>query len=535
MSYESQEQLRHDWINLQRIVKYLEGTVLNGDLLSHNVDRHAAWLNANKTQTTLKHAQTLFGKVRETQPSSSYNEVQTSLDRMLKITQDAKDELYIPPPRPKSLLASKGLPRPALPTASVNLEPDQDIPEAELLPSEDLMPPMARSREDPTSVYSPSPSQTVEPLHTKSELCLKVGSIPERPGFLTTSLETQEELAEQLAQMGHQLKLNALHLANSLAKEKGMIEGASEKLENNLGNMTKERVKLRDHSSKSGWTTWMWLGLQGLLMVVHSHGSQFWVCMPPIRLVLFDALFTLIRPRKPIAAQYAHVFSSHLGVVTRAAVEKSFPKALKDLKDSKPAYQGGKDAWWADVVRKTAIGAGADPIAVERSLPEILATLMETFRSKRGYSLYADVIMCLHALKSNGIHVGLVSNTDSRVRDVLKDLDVEKYFDVIILSEEEGTEKPSPLIWQRACERIKAPIGNIIAPSKEVLHIGDELHADYRGALSAGLDAVLLRRGGKEIPPITDPLATSLPLDLVDVRMMFNLQMVLNYVRQRSL
>lgn len=51
MSYESQEQLRHDWINLQRIVKYLEGTVLNGDLLSHNVDRKAAWINTNKTQT----------------------------------------------------------------------------------------------------------------------------------------------------------------------------------------------------------------------------------------------------------------------------------------------------------------------------------------------------------------------------------------------------------------------------------------------------------------------------------------------------
>lgn len=43
--------------------------------------------------------------------------------------------------------------------------------------------------------------------------------------------------------------------------------------------------------------------------------------------------------------------------------------------------------------------------------------------------------------------------------------------DVIVLSEEEGVEKPSPLLWKRACERIGMPM------SSEVLHIGDELVA----------------------------------------------------------
>jgi len=83
---------------------------------------------------------------------------------------------------------------------------------------------------------------------------------PPRPMFLTTSLDTQEELSAQLVQMGHQLKLNALHLSNSLAKEKGVVEDATEKLDANLGTMTKERVRLRDHSSKSGSTTWIVLG-----------------------------------------------------------------------------------------------------------------------------------------------------------------------------------------------------------------------------------------------------------------------------------
>lgn len=78
-----------------------------------------------------------------------------------------------------------------------------------------------------------------------------------QPSFLSTSLETQEELSEQLAQMGRQLRLNAIHLSNSIAKEKGTMEDAADKLDRNLGTMTKERVRLRDHRGKSGSTTWM--------------------------------------------------------------------------------------------------------------------------------------------------------------------------------------------------------------------------------------------------------------------------------------
>lgn len=62
-----------------------------------------------------------------------------------------------------------------------------------------------------------------------------------------------------------------------------------------------------------------------LIVVELFPRARLCACMPPIRLVLFDALYTLVRPRKPIAAQYAQVLSSHLGLVRRADVEKSFP------------------------------------------------------------------------------------------------------------------------------------------------------------------------------------------------------------------
>ena len=57
--------------------------------------------------------------------------------------------------------------------------------------------------------------------------------------------------------MATQLKHNALHFSSALEKDKAVLEGAQEKLERNHGVMTTERVRLRDHRSKSWGTTWL--------------------------------------------------------------------------------------------------------------------------------------------------------------------------------------------------------------------------------------------------------------------------------------
>ena len=71
-------------------------------------------------------------------------------------------------------------------------------------------------------------------------------------------------MSEQLARMATQLKRNAMHFANSLENDKAVVQDAHEKMERNYAVMTKERVRLRDHRSKSWGTTWLvMLGLAG--------------------------------------------------------------------------------------------------------------------------------------------------------------------------------------------------------------------------------------------------------------------------------
>ena len=127
-----------------------------------------------------------------------------------------------------------------------------------------------------------------------------------------------------------------------------------------------------------------------------------------IRLVTFDALFTLVKPRKPIHEQYSDAFEPFLGRLDAARIKRSFKQgtvslwqsklashcfvALCEEQDTSPAYNQGHEKWWSNVIRKTALGAGAEVQAVNASLPTLVPRLLNRFSSDEGYELYSDAM-----------------------------------------------------------------------------------------------------------------------------------------------
>jgi hypothetical protein len=57
-----------------------------------------------------------------------------------------------------------------------------------------------------------------------------------------------------------------------------------------------------------------------------------------IRLVTFDALFTLIEPRAPIYVQYSRVFEPHLGLLEPDAIKASFKTGMSALDTNREMY-----------------------------------------------------------------------------------------------------------------------------------------------------------------------------------------------------
>ncbi|KAI0311710.1 HAD hydrolase subfamily IA REG-2-like protein [Amylostereum chailletii] len=242
-----------------------------------------------------------------------------------------------------------------------------------------------------------------------------------------------------------------------------------------------------------------------------------------IRLVTFDALHTLITPRKPFHVQYSEVFTPYFGALEPDALARSFKRALKQVAVEQPAYKSGVETWWTEVIRRTATGAGADPAVVDKSLKTIVPRLMRRFSSREGYRLFGDAGPSLRALEGMGVKTGLVTNADSRILKALSDLGALKQLSPIVVSEREGMAKPSPRMFLLAAERAR------VMPA-ETVHVGDDYDEDYVGAKNAAMHSFLLRRPGEEGKDQPKEPGE----DLSQVRVATSLSWVVNWVRKRN-
>jgi FMN phosphatase YigB (HAD superfamily) len=274
-------------------------------------------------------------------------------------------------------------------------------------------------------------------------------------------------------------------------------------------------------------------------------------------LLTFDAFSTLFHPRRPVAELYASVAHSYglsPTVITPAKLQKTFKEAFKTQSRRFPNYgreevlrgrYGGPRQWWSEVIQASfARALGGEVEQLPHGMTEYL---LDLFASQKGYALYEDVAPLfekLTDLKRRGVFdrivTGVISNSDDRVPAVLKCLrlkvgDVradrdwssmelpgfeerksvaadqvqspsDNDIDMIITSYEAGEEKPHRLIFDVAKQQAKsfvrthdsALVSDIEDGSARWfwLHIGDDYEKDYKGAISAGWDSLLLSRDG---------------------------------------
>ncbi len=92
--------------------------------------------------------------------------------------------------------------------------------------------------------------------------------------------------------------------------------------------------------------------------------------------------------------------------------------------------------------------------------------------------------------KEKSLKVGLISNFDSRLEVVLKEVELINYFDSIVYSGKVKFCKPDPRIFQYALDEL-----NVI--SEEVLYIGDSLDIDYYPAKEVNINPLLIDRDNR--------------------------------------
>ena len=138
--------------------------------------------------------------------------------------------------------------------------------------------------------------------------------------------------------------------------------------------------------------------------------------------------------------------------------------------------------WWRKLVQEVFAGFGGFP-----QFEDYFEEIFDFFRTAAAWELGADTKVTLTALKQHGLRVGVISNFDSRLYDVLQALGLLAYFDSIHISTEVGAAKPEAAIFAAALQA-----NHLTAP--QALHIGDSFREDVQGAQAAGLQAIWLKR-----------------------------------------
>lgn len=207
------------------------------------------------------------------------------------------------------------------------------------------------------------------------------------------------------------------------------------------------------------------------------------------QVIFFDAAGTLFEVRGSVGDIYSRIASQYDCEADAEQLQQNFARWFR--LQPPMAFPAGTDedklremekGWWSNLVRAVFADCGSFT-----HFDEFFDDVFEQFRQAELWRVFDDVVPTLTELKQRGFRLGVISNFDSRLDDVLRGCELAEFFDSVHISTRVGAAKPDPVIFDAALahHRIEA---------SQAWHVGDSPREDFEGAQSAGLQAILLDR-----------------------------------------
>lgn len=199
-----------------------------------------------------------------------------------------------------------------------------------------------------------------------------------------------------------------------------------------------------------------------------------------IKAVFFDAVGTLFSLTKTVGDHYAYV-GGEVGLDLDAQMlERAFHTAWHKM-PQRAAIDAPREnddkGWWRELV--DSVLDRVSPSLSEFDRDNFFEIAYEHFAEAGVWELYPEVPGVLEKLQSR-FQLAVVSNFDGRLRFILQNLGISKYFAHVFISSELGADKPHPKIFRRA-------IAIMHLRADKVLHVGDDPERDWKAAAAAGL------------------------------------------------
>ena len=209
-----------------------------------------------------------------------------------------------------------------------------------------------------------------------------------------------------------------------------------------------------------------------------------------IKHISFDLWLTLIKSHpefKEKRAEFLNKEFNPFGYSVKKIMEivQNTDKACDRLNE----INGGK-IQTEFMYRRILLKLGNDSKSVTDDLLFMIKlTVNDLFMNLQPIFLNPLIPSILHSLKKDGYLLNISSNTgfiEGKIMvATLKNLNILEYFDFCIFSDEIKASKPSSLFFNKILEKISVK-------KWEVLHIGDNLKADYEGATKFGFKGLYI-------------------------------------------
>ena len=228
-----------------------------------------------------------------------------------------------------------------------------------------------------------------------------------------------------------------------------------------------------------------------------------------IRWILFDAVGTLIYPDPPIAEAYyaaAHDYGSHLAIDEIAlrfrvafAAELGVDAASESNSLSRPRTNETQERRrWQRIV------AQAIDDVPSNNANALFERLWTHFAQAAHWRLYDDLAPALTGLAARSFRLGIASNFDSRLHNIIAGHPALKKCEKVFVSSHIGFTKPDPRFFAAITEQLAVP-------PDQILLVGDDERADIIGAKAAGWQALRLNRDPQNGAPCSITTLGALP------------------------
>jgi putative hydrolase of the HAD superfamily len=187
--------------------------------------------------------------------------------------------------------------------------------------------------------------------------------------------------------------------------------------------------------------------------------------------VCFDATGTLIETAETVGEVYRRVALEHGVDLPAWILDDAFRRILRSA-PARGTSGATPDArrriefeWWCERIRQTF--QATDSTVRFDDLPALTKDLFDVYRSPSAWRIREGALEMLDALHDRGDRLCVVSNFDHRLPEILKGLDIHRFFEVISLPSDCGAEKPDRAIFERATKALGRPL-------EDLLYVGDD-------------------------------------------------------------